>query len=280
MRYTIIALVCFAFLVNADEYTNQIVFQETLEYIASHKLPPLEIDFYEGSLNISEILPSNPALVVESKSSFQVAQELYNAGYKPLILDMANKMSPGGSVVRGSAAQEETLCRQSNLYLGLKLANYPLPEKGGLLIKQVTFFRNDLYEFIAVPFQVDVFALAAYDCNLLHKPNQEESLSGYDRPENEQEYEMGTKAKMRSLFRAAVDNGNDSLVLSAFGCGAFQNDPKLITRWYKEVILEAEFADAFKLIVFAIIPSHSANFTIFQNYFNLINNKKEQYEYK
>lgn len=96
-------------------------------------------------------------------------QRLVNEGRRPLVLDMANGAVPGGAVLGGSNAQEETLCRQSTLYPALKKLNYPLPEFGGAFVPHVQFFRDDAYKGIR-PLVVDVFASAAYDCNLSHKP--------------------------------------------------------------------------------------------------------------
>jgi Uncharacterized protein conserved in bacteria (DUF2263) len=64
---------------------------------------------------------------------------------------MANEENPGGSVFDGAKAQEETLCRQSNLYIGQKQAEatgyYPITEHGGILIKGVTFFFRAAHTF-------------------------------------------------------------------------------------------------------------------------------------
>lgn len=253
---------------------NQKIFQETLGYIQEQPLKTFEISVYEGSQDVSyseTLIPVNTSIIVANKSSFQASQELVQAGYKPLLLNMANKENPGGSVFDGARAQEETLCRQSDLYIGLKQADakgyYPITEHGGILLKDVTFFRNDLYEFFGDSFQIDVFASAAYDCDKSHQPVVEKRLVGYDRPENDIDYEIGMKAKMRASFRAAKENGNDALVLSAFGCGAFKNDPKIISQWYKEIIDETEFQSVFKLVVFAIIQN-AKNFDAFQACFS------------
>jgi uncharacterized protein (TIGR02452 family) len=77
------------------------------------------------------------------------------------------------------------------------------------------------------------------------------------------------KRKIRSMFRAAILQGNDSLLLSAFGCGAFKNDPKLISQWYKEVLAEPEFVGAFSKVVFGIIDDRNgANFKPFKETFD------------
>ena len=50
----------------------------------------------------------------------------------------------------------------------------------------------------------------------------------------------------------------DSIVLGAFGCGAFHNPPKHIARLFHEVIDEEEFKDKYKLIAFAILEDHNS----------------------
>lgn len=62
---------------------------------------------------------------------------------------------------------------------------------------------------------------------------------------------------MRTIFRIALANNNDSLVLGAMGCGAFRNPPAHVARIFHEVMDEAEFKNRFKKIVFAILDDHN-----------------------
>ena len=55
-----------------------------------------------------------------------------------------------------------------------------------------------------------------------------------------------------------IVKNDDSIVLGAFGCGAFQNPPKHIARLFHEVIDEEEFKDKYKLIAFAILEDHNS----------------------
>lgn len=55
-----------------------------------------------------------------------------------------------------------------------------------------------------------------------------------------------------------IVKNDDSIVLDAFGCGAFQNPPKHIARLFHEVIDEEEFKDKYKLIAFAILEDHNS----------------------
>jgi uncharacterized protein (TIGR02452 family) len=261
----------------SEKISNIQIFSATLKYIEEHQLPSLEISLYTNNASSTNNLSFNShdylPILVANTTTFQMTKTLVEQGLSPLILDMANRSRPGGSVLEGSNAQEETLCRQSNLYTGLKTAYadnyYPIPEHGGILIKSVTFFRDENYDFLTHPIQADVFALAAYDCNYAHKPDLENNLSGYDKPSLEKDYEKGTKAKIRAMLQTAKKNGNDSLVLSAFGCGAFRNDPIKISTFYKEVLGEPEFQNTFKIITFAIKDTGQGNFEVFKNAFKI-----------
>lgn len=254
------------FIHNPKINANQKIFNDTLKYIKSHDMSRIQIISYKG-IKEGPSRRTIPRISVAPMTTLKMAQQLIQKGCKPLILDMANKSSPGGSVHEGSNAQEETLCRQSNLFSGLTKAQqqgyYPLPEEGGILLTNVTFFRDDDYCFLETPFQADVFASAAFDCNKNHRQDSSHFLAGYDRPEDGSVYREKTKMKMRAMFKAAQNNGNDALVLGAFGCGAFKNDPHTILKWYKEVLSEAEFQNIFHFIVFAIMDSQSKNFKTF-----------------
>ena len=212
--------------------------------------------------------PGNRAtrLLVENTTTMRMTQELVNAGHKPLVLDMANKDSAGGGVRTGSNAQEEILCRQSNLIEALekieRQGGYPFPVTGGIIVPNVQFFRGDpqdQYAFLEQPFTADIFASAAF-----HQG---------DRPKNYAEYVEKTKEKMRTMLRIAAlrvaANINDSVILSAFGCGAFGNDPELIAQLYKE-LLEGEFAGQFNVVAFAIANDRNGptNYQIFKRVFS------------
>lgn len=187
----------------------------------------------------------------------------------PLVLDMANKTDVGGAPDRASA-QEETLCRCSDLYFGLSKFShdgrkYAKPKfPGGIYVPYVQVFREGPekgYAYRERPFTCAVFASAAYNCNLQHR-------GGYDRPADETVYRNGMKHQMRVMFRTAHIENHDSLVLGAFGCGAFKNDPAVVSQLYREVLAEPEFDGIFRKVVFAIIDMGGTNnFRIFQRTF-------------
>jgi uncharacterized protein (TIGR02452 family) len=63
------------------------------------------------------------------------------------------------------------------------------------------------------------------------------------------------------MLDIALENGNDSLVLSAFGCGAYGTPPKEMARLFHEVLDSEKYKGVFNKIVFAIINLPSTNGT-------------------
>jgi uncharacterized protein (TIGR02452 family) len=203
---------------------------------------------------------------VVNQDCVDFAFKLKRQGYNPVILNMANEHSPGGGIKYGSHAQEESLCIRSNYMVGLDPENnpylihqmpfftdYKIPENGVIYTPSVQFFRDERsngYHF-KHPETMDLIACAAY--NLTHDA----------RPSN---YVEGMKEKIRATLRAACIKGNDSIVLSALGCGAFGNDSKEVADIFALVLQEAEFQGKFKKITFAIIDDRNgANFKPFYN---------------
>merc|ERR1712232_1117951 len=77
-----------------------------------------------------------------------------------------------------------------------------------------------------------------------------------------------TKQKIRTMLYMAAKHNHKALVLGALGCGAFQNDPKLVSSVFQS-LLENEFKGVFQLVVFAIIKSEY-NLTSFASRFEEI----------
>jgi len=65
-----------------------------------------------------------------------------------------------------------------------------------------------------------------------------------------------TLEKMRSMLWAAAHHGHTVLVLGAYGCGAFRNDPWQISSLFWSLLGPGgEFNGRFKAVVFAVIKS-------------------------
>ena len=216
---------------------------------------------------LDPVEPVSTEVRVENMDCVLAAKQLIDLGYNPAMLNLADLYTPGGLVEYGSGAQEENLCRRSNLVLSLYQFSsarirqypdlgliknddqYPMDERyGGVYSGIVTFFRGPESEGSLLeekPYNIPVISVAA-----LSGPR-----IGADGLMSPEETEI-TLEKIRTIFRIGMANFHDSLVLSALGCGAFANPPAHIAKLFHQVIEEDEFRNVFRFIVFAILDGY------------------------
>ena len=195
---------------------------------------------------------------------------LKRLGYRPAILNMASRQNPGGGVLEGMGAQEENLFRRSNLFRSLYqfanyASNYGIPvhpthqypmgrESTGIYSPGVTIFRSSEatgYYLLSQPYPLDIISVAA-----INRPSLVASKTGGGRIAEEMLEPI--RVKIRAILRIGRYHQNDSLVLSAFGCGAYRTPPGYMAELFAEVLHEPEFHGAFRAVVFAIIDDHNA----------------------
>ena len=198
---------------------------------------------------------------VEECTSFEAARARAGAGERLAVLNFANPYEPGGGVTRGAMAQEECLCRVSTLYPALNtpyfLEQYygfhndlrNAGEDKDLLFSDraiytpgVAVFKDDACppEALPEPFETDVITCAApYNCGTLPA----ETLSGI------------FEKRIAQILEIAAGRGVDRLILGAFGCGAFENDPVLVAGAFRKLLMEDGYNRCFREAVFAIKPA-------------------------
>ena len=221
------------------------------------------------------------AIRVTKHKTFEAAMLLHreHKDWRIAVLNFASATTPGGGVTKGSSAQEESLCRCSTLYPALtsnalwdayysvnRAARNPLYTNaliytpGVVICKTDDQFPERLEEKDWT--EVDVITCAAP--NLRQRPgnqyNLDQSAPVVVSPE---ELLALHKSRARHILTVAASKGVDAIVLGAFGCGAFQNDPTVVAEAYKDVL--EEMKGYFSLIEFAIYcrPRETANYDAF-----------------
>jgi len=63
-----------------------------------------------------------------------------STGKRFCFLVMANAFHPGGGYLRGARAQEESICRRTNLPLCFEVIEYPLDKYGGVYVENIFIF--------------------------------------------------------------------------------------------------------------------------------------------
>lgn len=181
---------------------------------------------------------------------------LKRSGLNPVVLNMANPVIPGGGVRNGAAAQEENIFRRSAYAYFLydkRYAKYPIGATGAIYTPNVSVFRGleeAGYPFLPQPISLAFIALPALPRPpLVFRPGLGPWLEDSDC--------AIAQAKLRTCFRLALTQGHDSIVLSAWGCGAFCNPPRCIATLIKEVLMSPGYSNRFRKVVFAIFDDHN-----------------------
>ena len=113
---------------------------------------------------------------------------------------------------------------------------------------------------------VDVITMAAPD--LRDKSNMHATLVGSGTYMNNAELFGYHVKRAMHMLTVAAHKEVDILVLGAFGCGAFQNDPEVVARAYRTVL--SEFPKLFKKIEFSVYcPAvDTTNYSVFKRIFD------------
>lgn len=209
-------------------------------------------------------------IVFEPNTTFKAAQKYLQYG-KTVVLNFANPHNSGGGVHNGAMAQEECLCRSSNLYPCISNKNvfndYYLYHKDMnhyffsdrlIYTKGVTVFKDDSDVSQIMPknewFNVDVITCAA-------------PYIAKRKYTNKTALKELFKGRIKNIFEAAIDNDVEVIILGAFGCGAFKNPPEVVAKAFHEVIEENNYSSYFKKIVFAI-KSNDVNDSNYDAFFD------------
>ncbi len=213
-------------------------------------------------------------VLVTKNRSFEAAAQY--AEQHVCVLNFASATNPGGGVTHGSSAQEECLCRCSTLYNCLntramwdgfytlhRCSGNPLHNDDIIFTPDVQVLKDDDYRPLANPFAVDVITCAAP--NLREQPaNPYNPSDGDAKRISKDELCRLHKQRARRILTVAAQNETDVLILGAFGCGAFRNDPQMVARAYNDVL--AEFSHHFRTIEFAVYcrPHDDSNYRAFK----------------
>ena len=221
---------------------------------------------------------SMPAeIILSPKKTVEAAMPYAQKGKRTCILNFASSVAPGGGVLTGEQAQEESICRVSTLYFALSD-----PATAGKfyddhweLIRAGRMNRRNRDDIIYTPgviavrddanseammdekdwYEMDVITCAAPDLRQLgdaaqFSPTLEELRTLHE-------------IRWRCILAAAAKHQADVLILGAFGCGVFANPPELVAEAFNNVL--PEFRSHFETIEFAVYTTRmdSPNYRAF-----------------
>lgn len=196
----------------------------------------------------ARLVPSRrgPTPVVEVTVASSVAAVLRLGGPGTVVLNFASARHVGGGWLSGANAQEESLCRSSALaatlrsqpeyYTANQRCRTAMYTDNMIFSGRVPFFRDDDGRWLDEPVRVHVVTCPA--------PNAG-SLFGGDR----EGLGETLRRRARNIVAVASELGCETLILGAWGCGVFRNEPADVAEAFRAALREI----AVKRAVFAIL---------------------------
>lgn len=182
-----------------------------------------------------------------SENTYTALKRIWSEGNINVgILNFASYFNPGGGFIKGAGTQEESLCHVSGLYPILNnLEVYKLRRRNkcvsSLYEDEVIYTSNVPFtEFdgnIGTPIMADVISVAAPNMNRVAAEDMDK-------------YHKAIKNRVEAIMCLPYINGCEVLVLGAWGCGVFKNNPEVIATAFCEAI--SKYGRAYKHIVFPL----------------------------
>jgi len=214
---------------------------------------PSDLELLVNSLEPPE--PTNTTFHVVNCTTFAAAKSLIDEGYTdPLCLNFASAKNPGGGFLSGSQAQEECLARASGLHQSLsrEMTYYDINRSYSsslytnhmIYSPSVPVFRDDDDGLIPEPYLVSIITSPAVNAGAVR--SNEPNVISQIRPTMEE--------RIRSVLAVGRHHEHKVVVLGAWGCGVFGNEPSDIARWFSDALnSDSRFVGAFDRVVFAVL---------------------------
>lgn len=191
---------------------------------------------------------------VTGETTLQAAHRLATTtGVEPMCLNFASAKNPGGGFLNGSQAQEESLARSSGLHPCLISAwdyyDYHRTNRPALYSDHMIFspgvpvFRDDDGRLLDVPYRAAFLTSPAVNVGLYIR----------DHPGDVARIASTMRDRVAKVLWLAHREGQTHLVLGAWGCGVFGNDPAMIAGLFRDALAPGgPFAGVFPYATFAI----------------------------
>ncbi len=207
-------------------------------------------ELYESEQNGQR--PDTCLVTVENISTVDAVRRLYQEGKRQIgVLNFASAKNPGGGFLNGAMAQEESLAASSTLYRTLtaheeyyranRAQTSMIYTDHAIYSPRVLFFRDGLFRLTKDPVEASVLTLPAVNMGQV-----------IQKGEDRQQARQAMRRRMELALAIFASQGARHLVLGAYGCGVFRNDPAQVAAWWKE-LLEAGWGERFDSVFHAVL---------------------------
>jgi uncharacterized protein (TIGR02452 family) len=199
--------------------------------------------------------PHTTTVQVTNESTLAAARRLVEAGARVAALNFASARHPGGGWLSGARAQEESLARASALvpciaddpmYARHERMRDALYTSSAIYSPDVPVFRDDDGRLLDEPYRVAFITAPAVNAGVVIERDRSRRA----------EIGAAMRERVARVLAIAATHGHDALVLGAWGCGVFKNDPAEVAAIF-DTALRGPFASAFATVVFAVLDTSS-----------------------
>lgn len=197
-------------------------------------------------LAVRDVEPGLATVEVTHESTLQAAHRL---GPDAACLVFASAKNPGGGFLSGAKAQEESIARASALYPCLLAAPefYAFHRELGdlrysdrvIYSPLVPVFRDDRGNLLDQSYPTSFLTAAAPNLGAIVR----------NQPTHATDVPAVLARRARRVLEVAAAHGHRTIVLGAWGCGVFRNDPATVAGAFAEAL---QVVDRFDHVVFAI----------------------------
>ncbi|MFE7773809.1 TIGR02452 family protein [Streptomyces sp. NPDC057445] len=192
---------------------------------------------------------------VTGESSLEAARRMTARDPGPVaVLNFASARNPGGGYLNGAQAQEKALCRASALHATLLHApefyahhrsdRSPFYSDRVIHSPGVPVFRDDRGSLLDTPYTVGFLTSPAPNAGVIVSRTPGEAAR----------IPAALASRAERVLETAAAAGYRRLVLGAWGCGVFRNDPARVAEAFRALLGgEGRFGGHFDEIVFAVL---------------------------
>lgn len=205
---------------------------------------------------------------VHNQTTLTVAHARQRRGYRVAILNFADPTNVGSGWLQGRNSQEASLARASALVPCLQQHDWyrdpahhtnPFYDDTVIVAPQVPVFRGHEGDLLEQPWAADIVSAAAVHARAVRKYA----------PMRAAEIPLHLVRRASHVINAAASTRANVLVLGAWGCGRFGNNPDMIANAFLAAF-ESPAIRAFAIVDFAVpdVMPNTPLYTVFRQRFH------------
>lgn len=216
--------------------------------------------------------PYNHTIKVLTGASYEVAKDYL----RPLIMNLADAINPGGGCIPKKKTNEFQLVYATSLYLSLSSqeasqvylfnenCKSPMFSDYMLLSREIAVFRDSNKRLLLHPYPVAVLSMMPVErCQI---PRSESK-----------EYEIDTimKMRIRLFFYVAARNMYRNLILVPAGFEDYGHSPYKTAQYFYDILIKEDYIDFFEQIIFSFDQDSSkVSMQVYEQVFHYNSNYK------